>query len=103
MVSQEFSDNKKTAAIYSILASAGMSLGKLGVGISTGSLGIISEAIHSFIDFLATLITYFAVRVSDIPADDDHHYGHQKIESLAALAETVLLFATSGWIIYEAA
>lgn len=53
-------------------------------------------------DFLATIITFFAIKFGDMPADEDHHYGHEKIESLAALVETGLLFGTSAWIIYEA-
>ncbi len=80
-----------------------MTVGKLIVGLSTGSLGILSEALHSFLDCGATIMTYMAVRVSDKPADDTHPYGHGKIESVAALGETLLLFITSFWIIYEAA
>ena len=68
----------------------------------TGSLGILSEAIHSLIDFGATIVTYFAIRWGDQPADDEHHYGHAKIESIAALVETGLLFLTTGWIGWEA-
>lgn len=93
---------KKTVAIGSMMASAAMTVGKLIVGLLTGSLGLISEALHSFLDFGATVMTYMAVRVSDKPADAEHHYGHGKIEAFTALAETVLLFATSIWIIYEA-
>lgn len=99
----ENSDNKKSAAVASILASAGLASWKFIIGIITGSLGIISEAIHSLIDLFATIITYFAIKFGDMPADEDHHYGHEKIESLAALVETGLLFATSIWIMYECA
>src|SRR6202043_1589229 len=63
---------------------------------------ILSEAAHSLIDFAATLMTYFAVRVSDKPADAEHHYGHAKVESVSALAETALLFLLSGVVIWEA-
>lgn len=94
---------KKNAAIFSMMASLGMTLSKFLVGFLTGSLGIISEAIHSLVDFMATIVTYFAVKISGEPADHDHHYGHEKIESLAALVETGLLFGTSLWIMYEAA
>lgn len=80
-----------------------MTVGKLIVGLMTGSLGLLSEALHSFLDFGATVLTYLAVRVSDKPADPEHPYGHGKIESVAALAETALLFITSFWIVYEAA
>jgi cation diffusion facilitator family transporter len=62
----------------------------------------LSEAIHSVIDLGATIITYFAVRWGDQPADDEHHYGHAKIESVAALVETALLFITTAWVSWEA-
>ena len=71
-------------------------------GFATGSLGILSEAIHSVLDFGATIITFFAVKWSDQPPDEEHHYGHAKAESVAALAETGLLFLTTVWIVYEA-
>ncbi len=93
---------KKAVAISSMAASAVMTVGKFVVGIMTGSLGLISEALHSLLDFGATMMTFMAVRVSDKPADEEHHYGHGKIEAVAALAETALLFVTSAWIIYEA-
>lgn len=93
---------KKKAVLWSMVASLGMTISKFLVGFLTGSLGIISEAIHSLVDFMATIVTYFAVKISGEPADDNHHYGHEKIESLAALVETGLLFGTSFWIMYEA-
>jgi cation diffusion facilitator family transporter len=93
---------KQQVALSSIAASAGLTLAKGVVGLSTGSLAILSEAAHSLIDFAATLMTYFAVRVSGKPADEEHHYGHGKIESVSALAETALLFLLSGVVIWEA-
>jgi cation diffusion facilitator family transporter len=96
------SSEKETVALSSILASALMAAAKFSVGILTGSLGLISEGAHSLLDLGATVMTYLAVRVSDRPADERHHYGHGKIESVTALAETGLLFLTSAWIIYEA-
>lgn len=93
---------KKAVALSSVFASLFMTGGKLAVGLLTGSLGILSEAAHSALDFGAALITYFAVRVSDKPADQDHHYGHAKIENFSALIESVLLFVTCAWIIKEA-
>jgi cation diffusion facilitator family transporter len=69
--------------------------------VATGSLGILAEALHSGLDLLAAIVTYFSVRVSDKPADRDHHFGHGKIENLSALFETVLLLITCVWIIYE--
>ena len=85
-----------------MLASAGLAGSKFLAALFTGSLGILSEAIHSVIDFGATIVTYFAIRWGDRPADDQHHYGHAKIESIAALVETGLLFLTTGWIAWEA-
>ena len=72
------------------------------VGIATGSLAILSEAGHSLIDLGATVMTYAAVRISGKPADEEHHYGHGKVESISALAETALLFLLSGVVIWEA-
>ncbi|HEY4139821.1 MAG TPA: cation-efflux pump [Pseudolabrys sp.] len=93
---------KEKVALTSIAASAAMTIAKAAVGISTGSLAILSEAGHSLIDFGATVMTYAAVRVSGKPADDEHHYGHDKIESVTALAETALLFLLSGIVVWEA-
>ncbi|TMJ39488.1 MAG: cation diffusion facilitator family transporter, partial [Alphaproteobacteria bacterium] len=93
---------KQSVALVSMAASGGLAIAKLIAGLLTGSLGILSEAVHSFIDFCATVITFFAVRVGDQPPDERHHYGHAKFESIAALAETGLLLATTGWIAYEA-
>src|ERR1043165_2917152 len=93
---------KQSVALVSMAASAGLVVAKLVAGLLTGSLGILSEAVHSFTDFCATVITFFAVRMSDEPPDDRHHYGHAKFESIAALAETGLLLGTTLWIAYEA-
>lgn len=93
---------KENVALSSVFASLFLTIMKLIVGLVTGSLGIISEAAHSGLDFCAALITYLAVRVSGKPADETHHFGHGKVESISALAETLLLVITSVWIIYEA-
>ena len=93
---------KQQVALASLIASALLAASKLIAGLATGSLGILSEAIHSLLDLGATIITWFAVRWSDQPPDKQHHYGHAKAESVAALAETGLLFLTTAWIIYEA-
>src|SRR5215470_366761 len=95
-------DIKQTVALTSIAASAILTLAKAAVGFATGSLAILSEAAHSLIDLAATVMTYFAVRVSGKPADEEHHYGHGKVESVSALAETALLFVLSGVVIWEA-
>ena len=93
---------KEQVALTSIAASAAMTIAKGIVGVSTGSLAILSEAGHSLIDLGATIMTYVAVRVSGKPADDEHHYGHGKVESVSALGETALLFLLSGVVIWEA-
>lgn len=93
---------KKTVALSSVFAGLFLTLLKLTVGILTGSIGILSEAAHSALDFAAAFITYLAVRISGKPADITHHYGHGKAESVSALIETGLLILTSVWIIYEA-
>ncbi len=93
---------KEKAALGSIVASAGLAAAKAAIGLMTGSLAILSEAGHSLIDLSATLLTYFAVRVSDKPADAEHQFGHGKVESVTALAETALLFVLSAVVIFEA-
>ena len=98
----ENTNKKISVALNSVFWSLFLTLMKGVTGFITGSLGILSEALHSALDLGTALITYFTVRVSDIPADNEHHYGHSKIESISALIETALLFVTSGWIIYEA-
>src|SRR5262245_17093492 len=95
-------DIKQRVALSSIAASAGLTAAKGVVGLATGSLAILSEAGHSLLDLAATVMTYFAVSVSGKPADEEHHYGHAKVESVTALAETALLFLLSGIVIWEA-
>jgi cation diffusion facilitator family transporter len=93
---------KKAAAGNSILAAIFLTVLKFVVGLITGSLGILAEAAHSLLDLVAAVVTFLAVRISDKPADYEHTYGHGKIENFSALFETVLLFVTCAWIIYEA-
>ncbi len=93
---------KKRVALLSVIAAVFLTASKLVIGTLTGSLGILSEALHSGLDLVAAAITYFCVHVSDKPADTEHHYGHGKIENLSALLETLLLFITCIWVIYEA-
>jgi cation diffusion facilitator family transporter len=93
---------KTSVALNSIWASAFLTVVKLVAGLLTGSLGLLSEAAHSLLDLGAAGLTYFAVRISDRPADERHPFGHGKIESVSALAETILLFATAAWIVREA-
>jgi cation diffusion facilitator family transporter len=93
---------KRSVALSSVFASLALTLMKGTVGIMTGSMGVLSEAAHSALDFGAALLTYFAVQEGDKPADKAHPYGHAKVESVSAFIETGLLFVTAGWIIYEA-
>jgi cation diffusion facilitator family transporter len=93
---------KRRVALSSVLAALVLTGLKLIVGLLTGSLGILSEALHSGLDLAAAAITLIAVRVADRPADTRHLYGHGKVENLSALAETLLLLATATWVIYEA-
>jgi len=95
-------DVKQKVALSSIAASAGLTAAKAVVGVMSGSLGLLSEAAHSLIDLGATVMTYFAVRISGKPADAEHHYGHGKVESVSALMETALLFVLAGVVSWEA-
>ena len=95
--------SKRTAALFSVFAATLITLLKLLTGIFTGSLGMLSEAAHSGIDLVASAITLFSVQAADRPADDQHNYGHGKIESLSAFVETGLMLASSVWITFEAA
>jgi cation diffusion facilitator family transporter len=92
---------KTSAALSSVMAAIGLTTFKIVVGLMTNSLGILAEAAHSGLDLMAAMVTLFAVRLSGKPADQEHHYGHGKIENLSALFETLLLLLTCAWIIYE--
>jgi cation diffusion facilitator family transporter len=100
--SESIRAEKRSAAGSSVLAAVVITGLKIVVGVTTGSLGILSEAAHSGLDLIAALITFFSVGVSDKPADADHQYGHGKVESFSAFVETGLLLLTCAWIIYEA-
>ncbi len=93
---------KKRVAGISVIAAFFLTGFKLVIGLITGSLGLLSEALHSGLDLVAALITWFSVRISDKPPDANHHYGHGKIENFSALIETFLLLITCAWIIFEA-
>src|ERR1700675_5052019 len=93
---------KQMAALGSI-GSALILVGlKVFLALATGSLGVLSEALHSGLDLIAAILTWLSVRVSDLPADSGHTYGHGKVESFSAFVETGLLLATSVYIIFEA-
>ena len=90
----EMRGEKRAVALNSVLAAIAITVLKVVVGVTTGSLGILSEAAHSGLDLIAATITLFSVRVSDKPADADHQYGHGKVENFSAFLETGLLLLT---------
>jgi cation diffusion facilitator family transporter len=92
---------KQQVAAISVVASGSMAALKFIVGVSIGSIALVSEALHSLVDFGATIMTWLVVRVSDKPADAEHHYGHGKFESLSALAVVALLYILAGGILVE--
>jgi cation diffusion facilitator family transporter len=94
---------KERAALWSIVASTAITVGKGAAGFATGSLALISDAAHSLLDVASTTMTWLAVRAAGKPADEEHHYGHGKLESLAALVQTAFLFVLSGAVAYEGA
>src|ERR1035438_6321067 len=96
-----FSAEKRRVALHSMVAAGAMTLLKLGAGLLSGSLGVLSDAAHSALDLVGVTLTFFSVRVSDKPADEDHTYGHGKIENLSAFGETGLMAVSCAWIIWE--
>jgi cation diffusion facilitator family transporter len=103
MINEKEAHREKTmVALSSVGAAISLTSLKLIIGLLTGSLGILAEAAHSALDLVASLMTFFAVRVADRPADETHHYGHGKVENLSAFFEAGLLIITAIWIIYEA-
>jgi cation diffusion facilitator family transporter len=94
-------NTKSHVAAISVFASAGMATAKFVVGIAIGSLALVSEALHSSVDVVATIITWLVVRVSDLPADEEHQYGHGKFESISALGVIAMLYVLAGGILVE--
>ncbi len=95
-------DSEKNAAAFNSVVAAVFLTGlKIVVGVLSGSLGILAEAAHSGLDLAAAIVTMIAVRAASKPADRGHAYGHGKVENLSALVETLLLFGTCAWIVYE--
>ena len=95
-------ERKQRAAWLSILSNSFLIVLKLAAGLITGSVAIITEAVHSSIDLVASIVAFFSVRKAHEPADEDHPYGHEKVENLAAAFEGVLIVLGAGIIIYEA-
>lgn len=92
---------KSQAAFWSIIASLVITIGKGAAGLATGSLALLSDAAHSLLDVAATTMTFLAIKAADKPADEEHPFGHGKVESVAALIETAFLFVLSGAVAYE--
>jgi cation diffusion facilitator family transporter len=93
---------KEQAAKLSVYSNTALVIGKLSIGLAIGSVGVISEGIHSSLDLLAAIIAFFAVRQSSHPADEKHRYGHGKIENLSGTIEGVLILIAALWIAFEA-
>jgi cation diffusion facilitator family transporter len=92
---------KQRAAAISIISNSLMIALKVAAGAVTGSIAILTEAAHSGIDLIASIVAYFSVRKADEPADASHPYGHQKVENLAAAIEGMLILVGAGIIVYE--
>jgi len=98
----DVSRRKTRAAAISVISNAALVFAKVAIGLVTGSVSVISEAIHSGIDLVAAVIALLAVRSASKPADQGHAYGHGKVENLSGTIEAVLIFLAALWIIYEA-
>ena len=98
----EHSADKRRVALHSVLAAMAMTLLKLAAGLLSGSLGVLSDAAHSALDLAGAALTLFSVRVSDKPADEDHTYGHGKVENISSFVEAGLMAISCAWIIWEA-
>ncbi len=95
-------NEKIRTARLSIISNCSLIIMKLMAGIFSGSVSIISEAIHSGMDLLASIIAFLSVKMSDTPPDREHPYGHGKVENISGVVEAILIFVAAGWIIYEA-
>jgi cation diffusion facilitator family transporter len=95
-------EKKVKVAQLSIISNTSLIVMKIIVGVFSGSVSILSEAIHSGLDLIAAIISYFSVRISGIPADNDHPYGHGKYENVSGVIEALLIFIAAIWIMYEA-
>jgi cation diffusion facilitator family transporter len=93
---------KSGAAALSIASNALLIAVKIAAGAITGSIAIVTEAVHSLIDLVASIVAFVSVRKADVPADADHPYGHEKVESLAATIEGLLILLGAALIVYEA-
>lgn len=103
MIANHRALNKKVkTARLSVISNTFLVLIKMVAGLLTGSVSILSEAIHSGLDLFAAIIAYLSVRVSDLPPDKNHPYGHGKFENISGVVEAALILVAAAWIIYEA-
>ncbi len=101
--STEVKDKRKTnVALLSVISNTSLVILKLIMGVTIGSVSVISEAIHSGVDLLAAIIAFFAVRTAAKPADEDHPFGHGKVENISGTVEALLIFLAACWILFEA-
>lgn len=98
----ELNRKKKAVALLSVFSNSVLVITKLIVGLAIGSVSVISEAIHSGVDVVASVLAFYGVKKSGVPADKDHAFGHGKYENLSGLGQAFLIFLAAGWIIYEA-
>src|SRR5271155_4446359 len=99
---EQATNEKRVAALASVGSAVVLVSLKVFLTTATGSLGVLSEALHSSLDLVAAILTYLSVRVSDRPADSSHTYGHGKVESFSAFVEAGLLFLTAIYVVWEA-
>jgi cation diffusion facilitator family transporter len=98
----QYSAEKRRVALNSMLVASAMTALKLAAGVFSGSLGVLSDAAHSGLDLAGAALTFLSVRVSDKPADEDHTYGHGKVENISSFVEAGLMAISCAWIIWEA-
>jgi len=102
MQKEKLQRKKVRTASLSIFSNITLIILKVTAGIFSGSVSIISEAIHSGMDLLASIIAFFSVKISGMPPDKNHQYGHGKFENVSGVIEALLIFIAAGWIIFEA-
>lgn len=95
--------NKQKAALLSVISNSGLVVLKVAAGLAMGSISVLSEAVHSAIDLLASVVAYFSIRKSNEPADPEHPYGHGKYENISGFFEAILIFVAAGLIAWKAA
>lgn len=95
-------DRKIKVALLSVVSNSALVVAKVAIGLSIGSVSVISEGIHSGVDLVAAVIALYAVRMVRLPADKRHPFGHGKFENMSGTVEALLIFLAAGWIVYEA-